>query len=280
MRFAVRLGGILLLVAGLSSCDQTEVAQLESQGLGVRIFAPNALVELYNVWDLIEDNDDDGQPDDGMTWLYCEFIPVPPTAPPVTISPVSVPWKFSIQIDVLRAGGTEFETVSGTPYLDPNSNIAEYDTTVVSGFTPPKVPLTIDDGGTLRTFKFPNPRRLSSANRDVVEAITNPLYEFDPTTYGYLDGLCSVGDPGPSDIAGDEQPFDFDLGKGETLRVQARKSFTAPPEMVDAAGNSLILLEPALAGRMALDGKGINVRGDPSSTNAPGDGVIFFFTSR
>jgi hypothetical protein len=53
---------------------------VEQQTVGVSFRAVNGLAPVniegtYNIWDMIEDNDLDGLPDDGETYLWCEYLP-------------------------------------------------------------------------------------------------------------------------------------------------------------------------------------------------------------
>jgi hypothetical protein len=133
---------------------------VEQQTIGVSLKAVNALAPVpfqgtYNVWDMIEDNDLDGAPDDGQTYLWCEFLPSGTQTGFLT--PVSVPWTYALRISIIRAGQTQAERFcSGTDTpctddrsctelnllgpcevattemaLDSDFNVADYDTTSV-----------------------------------------------------------------------------------------------------------------------------------------------------
>ncbi len=281
MRFATRLVSVLLVAACLVGCDRAQIAQLESQIATISIAVVGTDAELLNVWDLIEDSDLDGVADDpGMVYLFCEAIVLPgsPPPPPRTIS-VEPPWNHSLRISVLRAGSTEFEQLTDDVYLNTSANLTAYDDQVLFGNQVNK-----DDpfGFMGRFFRFSNRRQMSTVNRNVILATSNPLTDLDIGTFGYKKGLCSVStDPGPPSFAGAPQPFTVVLGKGDTLKVEARKALTAPPGLADGFGNPLTLIEPVLVGRLAIDGLNISgLGGDASSDPVVGDGFSFFYSSR
>ena len=102
MRIVARLAVVLLLTAGLAACSKDEILQLESQLATVTFKAASIQAELYNVWDVIEDNDDDGLPDPGTEpFLFCETVPFPMGGQRTMISVVSAPWPHSLRVSVL-----------------------------------------------------------------------------------------------------------------------------------------------------------------------------------
>lgn len=282
MRSARRWGCVVLLVTLAASCDSTPPLQQETQTAAFRILAPGAEVEQVDVWDTFEDNDGDLQPD-GPVFLYCNGIGE-------DIQPISVPWPFSIRVSVVRNGETVRSEVTSSNALDPSYNLAQYDTSVVNNASPSKPPrftgptndVTVDDDGTLRTFRFRNARRLTTVNRDVVYNLLarNPLCQVlnddpDEANCSFLNGVCSQGDPGQATIDGLAQPFTMELGKGDSVRVEVRRSLSGPPLL-----GSLITGQPSLNGAMFVNGNRVNVEGDSTSSNASGDGFVFWYTSR
>jgi hypothetical protein len=258
MRSQWRFVGLLLLLALGGGCDNVAPLQIEEQTYELRVVGTSVgRIPALNVFDLYEDGI-------GERSLFC-VTPVPA----VTLLPTSVPWRYSIQIEILRAGETEPEIITSTAALDPDLNMTDYDTTSVTGALADKDPIVI---GT-RTFRFENPRRLSAANRDVMAATSNPLTQLDPATYVLGAGLCSNANPGLSNIDGAPQPISIVLNKGDTLLVQARKSDTAPP------GVWYLPNEAAIRGVLLLDGSEITVRGNRTSSVATGAGFSFSFTS-
>jgi len=305
MRFAARLAGVLLLTVGLLGCDKAQIAQLQTQVATVTINVVGTDAELFNVWDLIEDTNLDGVPDDGMVYLFCESVPVAPNAPPIMIG-VEPPWHHSVRISILRADSTEFEQLTDDVYLNPDMNLSPYDDQILLGNVVQKPNLTIMVGtGTcstttttscqmdpdcpmgetcrlFRTFRWSNARQLTAVNRNVLLATSNPLTDFDAVTYSYRNGKCSESlDPGPSGFAGAPQPFTFMLGKGDTIKVEARKALAPPAELRDVVGNPLTVIEPVIVGRLQVDGINIgSLGGDSTSGPVAGDGFSFFYSSR
>ena len=280
MRFAARFAGVFLLTSCLVGCDKAQVAQLESQIATISIAVVGTDAELLNVWDLIEDKDLDGVPDDGIVYLFCEtiFQAGTPPPPPRTVS-VEPPWNHSLRISILRADSTEFEQLTDDVYLNTDTNLTPYDPQVLFGNTILK-PNPFPFGGS--SFRFSNARQMTTVNRNVVVATDNPLSTLDPMQFGYKSGLCSVStDPGPASFGGAPQPYTVVLGKGDTIKVEARKAVNPPMGLDDGAGNPLTQIEPVLVGRLAIDGINISgLGGDASSDPVAGDGFSFFYSSR
>jgi hypothetical protein len=280
MRFAARLAGVFLFTACLVGCDKAQVAQLESQMAAISVSVVGTDAELLNVWDLIEDVDLDGLPDDGIVYLFCETIfqsgSPPPPARTISVTP---PWNHSLRISILRADSTEFEQLTDDVYLNTSANLSSYDPQVLFGNTILK-PDPFVFGGS--AFRFTNARQMSTVNRNVVVATSNPLSTLDLNQFGYKNGLCSEAtDPGPSMFGGAPQPFTVVLGKGDTIKVEARKAVNPPQGLTDGAGNPLTLIEPVLVGELVIDGITINgLGGDASSEPVAGDGFSFFYSSR
>lgn len=262
MRTPLRFLGIVLLLALGGGCDTTQPLQIGTQTYQLLITGEpsNAppRVPFYNVYYMVED----GVPD--QVYLFCTN--------PVDLAVESVPWNFSVTVEILRAGETVMEEfVIST---DPGNNLTPYDTLVYTEGIPTQNPITFDTGTQLRTFRFdsPAPRRLAAANEEVMAAVTNPLFELDPGNYGIGMGLCSLGYPGAAGINGLDQPLTIELDKGDTVVVQARKSATAPP------GTWYLEDEPKLSGDLLLNGQPVQVIGD---TQAIGQGtsISFSFTA-
>jgi hypothetical protein len=276
MRAIGRPLGLVLLVTLAGGCDTTQPQQAGEQTLTLTLAAPGAGITTYDVWDLYEDNDGDGIPDDidgdgtGDVFLWCETIP--PGEP--VINPISVPWGFTMQISILRAGEIQPEVLTTAAALNPASNLAQYDTIRRLGETLPKLPIT-EQG---RTFKFDlnAPRRLSAAHRDVVSATSNPLSTLNPGMYDLGNGLCSAGNPGDAKIDNQPQPYSVVFSKGDTVIVEARRGLDAP----EALENEFTR-EPRLDAAIRVDGQRVSVSGgDTTSTEMPGAEISFWFTSK
>jgi hypothetical protein len=181
--------------------------------------------------------------------------------------------NFSVTVEILRAGETVPEVVVSS--LDLDNNLTHYDTFVIDGEPPPLAPVQVQVGNDLRTFRFDSmdPRYLLAAAEEVMRAEINPLSDLFPATYDLGNGLCSTGDPGPTGIDGTPIPLSIEIGKGDTLIVQARKANDLPP------GTWFVTNEPRLKGELLLNGQPVQVRGNTLSGPDPGAGFSFSFTS-
>jgi len=310
MRFAARLAPVVLLAVSLAGCDKAQIAQLQSQTVTVSMTATNTDAWLFNVWDLIDDVNKDNVPDDGMVHLFCESVPVTIGQPPRKI-PVVAPWQYSLRVSVLRADSNEFEQISDDIYLNQFSNLTPYDDQVLFGGNTARkddLPITDTVGSTCSVtmtqacavdadcpgtetcpptthlYRWTNARQMTALHRSVVLATSNPLSDRDLGTYGFRNGLCSVStDPGPASLAGAPGAFTFELGKGETIKVEARKAVGAPQGLIDDSipAGPLTTTEPALSAQFTVDGITVtSVGGNTGSETVPGAGLSFFYSSR
>lgn len=294
MRVLKGLAGLVLLVALLASCDSTPLLEAGQKTAQISFQGASALTRTYNVWDMYEDADGDTLPDDldgdgvGDLYMFCQDVGV--GSQPLT--PASVPWRFAVQVSIIRAGTTVPEVLTQDAALLLDANLADYDTAIQFNLTAPKNPITVNDGMTTRTFRFdndanfgPGPRRLTAANRDVVLALENPLTTINPVTYGQGRGLCSNGDPGPAIVDGGSPPFEVVLGKGDTVIVQARRG-EAPPEMVyvnpdTGVSSPLFSPQPELSSSLVIDGRSAEVNGIVTTAGLTvGSPISYTFTIR
>jgi hypothetical protein len=252
----------VLLLALAAGCETTQPLQIDEETYELQLLCdPNDRLPAYDVWAMTED----GVPE--VVYLFCE------SAGEFEVE--SIPWNFSIEVEILRAGATAPEEVTTSDALDPLTNLTKYDwSEPVYGVTPSKSPITIDDGGNLRTFSFEPIARFSAANELVMMSISNPLSDFDPNTYGLGDGLCSNHYPGPAGIDGMAQPVSLQIRKGDTLIVQARKDVDHPQGFNYLGDN-----QPLIEGQLLLDGQEVTVRGENRSSLDPGAGFSFSFTA-
>lgn len=276
MRLARRLVGLLLFAIVLASCDTAQPEQVDSQTAEITISAVNSSVQMFNVWDVFEDSNQDNVPD-GPSFLWCEQAIVGGNL--VFVGATSVPWNFSVEVSVLRGETGASEVITDVLSLDPEANTALYDTIVILGATGTHSEVVVDDMGTIRRFQFGSGRRLSVANRAVVSATSNPVTDLD-ASYGWGNGLCSLGDPGEPAVDDQLQPYSVSLGKGDTVIVKARKSLLPPQEMFNDSGQLLVSVEPILSGKLFIDGVEITPDGDRQSDVTPGAGIIFSHTVR
>jgi hypothetical protein len=284
----------VLLVALLAACDSTQPLEADQKMAQISFQGASALTRTYNVWDMYEDADGDTLPDDldgdgvGDLYLFCQDIGVGSQA----LTPASVPWRFSVEVSIIRAGTTVPEVLTQEAALLIDANLADYDTAVQFNLTAPKNPITVTDGMATRTFLFDNdasfglgPRRLTAANRDVVLALENPLTTINPVTYGQGRGLCSNGDPGPAVVDGGSPPFEVVLGKGDTIIVEARRGESAP-EMVyvnpdTGVTTSLFSPQPELSGTLVIDGRVAEVNGTVTTAGLTvGSPISYTYTIR
>ncbi len=240
------------LVAATAACTTTQPLSVSQESAEVQIQAV-ALVKIYDTWDYFypdvngqpRDVNGDGSPD---VFLQCQDIRATNSVDPDTTN-VLVPIHYAVEVDRIRSGSSTVEALTDPNYMDLAQSLTPYDDTAVIGKTPtaPLAPIA----GVL----YANPRRLTGANRRVLESPSCP--------YGLL--------LGPANLAGVPPPFTTPLGKGDTIVVKARKSNeTALP----------FLSAPTMSGTVLLGGRVVALTGTTSSTTAPGSGFSFSFTSR
>jgi hypothetical protein len=254
---------LLLVFAG--GCDSIAPLQIEEQSYLLEVIGTGAgYVPVYWVYDVWEEGV-------GETSLFC-ITPTPPNA--TTVRTNSVPWEYSLQIEILRAGEIEKETISDPASLSVTANLTNYDTIAYPGSpVPAQDPIVVGDPPNTRTFLFSNGRRMSAANEQVMRATSNPLSTLDPDTYGLGDGLCSNAYPGPSLLDGGPPPKTIVLNKGDTVIVNARRA--DEPRL----GVYYLPSGAAIRGELTLNGQRVNVIGDYTSDKDPGAGFSFSFTS-
>jgi len=284
MRFASCLAGVVMLLLPLAGCDSTQPTQVEVSLASLEVSAVGSLVVTFDVWDYIIDNDHDGLPDDGVTYLWCEKSPQ-------NLPPRTLPWTFSIAITVIPAGTADRIPMTSDAARSDQYNVALYDNvTELRGGLIPAIPprfnngtppdavdnvVTIDDQN-YRFVQF-SERRNPSVNYDVMHALINPLAEdmgSDPTELG--DGICSVGNPGESRIDDLAFPYTLSLNKGDTLIFEARIADDPPA----GTGLSEVTAPPGLDPSairidMTVDGREVSVLGVSS-----GVAVSFSYTAR
>ncbi len=248
----------LLPIAG--GCDSSQPAQVGQRTLAIDFAANNLAVQTYNVWDLTQDVDGDGQPDNNF--LVCELDTDNNGVPLTTI--VSGPWQYSVQIGVIRAGETTETQLSSTAAASSvTANLTPYDTISGRGRTCPRFPPVPcpDPSG---EFVYTNPQRISSANPLLVN-VTDPQ---NPPRVN-----CPTADLGDPAVDG-RLPFLVTVNRGDTVVVRARKAEDP------ALGFSGVLSNPSLAGRVVLDGQQVTPIGTIASTADLGAGITFSYTVR
>ncbi len=304
-RFGCSLALLALSAVFAPACDTTQPLQLEQQTFSLQMRGVGAVVPVYDVFDMFEDSarcqgdtaircasdadcvgtapcvPADGVADDtdgdgaGDVYLWCKTR----TSTPTTANVISVPFGFTIEVTILRAGTTEREPITSSAAMqDITQNVSDYDTTTLNipGSPPDQPPITSGSS----TYVFNNGRRLTAGTFEVASATYNPLSAAFPATYGLGNGLCSLAFYGPAvfDRSGANQhPLQFVLNKGDTVTVKAIRASTGFPNGVpiaDPAGISMI-------STMSTAGRPVEVTGtiatDPA--NGPNASLAFTFTS-
>jgi hypothetical protein len=273
MRSSWLIAGTFALLALAGGCETTQPLQLTEQSFEFRVEGLGGSVNSYNVWNMWEDTNDNGVQDpDEATYYYCQDLGSE------VRGPSSSPFNYTIQASILRSGSTEWEQVTSGSAQSFDANLSLYDgNSPQLNLTPTKAPITIDDGGQLRTFRFSTEleerRILSSVNRLVVSSTSNPLHDFDPVAYPLGNGLCSAVDPGEARVDNQPLPLSLTLLKGDTLKVELRRG-TVPPPGINYN------VEPRMRMLLLLDGREITVQGENLTTNEPGSGASFTYTFR
>lgn len=366
MRSTRSLAGALVLLVVLGvGCDSDSPLQREEQSLTVVFVASGALLTTFNAYDLIVDNDFDGLPDStcagntsilcsnerpvtgcgangpciSQVFLWCEDNN-PTNLPAVAIlPPSSMPWNYSLEVSILRAGSTTREVLISGVEGNVTNNMTPYNS-ATNGLNPQdKADLTtffcaggVDDGNLCtsdadctagnctnpRRFVFSNPRTLSPADRQVVEADRNPLFDlfgglppFDTCAGGADDGivctsdgdctagictnsapgLCfpSVSFPGLPQVDIPDAPPEgfplFSLGKVSGFTADLRKGETLfikarISDLTISGFGGVIVAEPSLQATLFVDGAQVLVDGSTLSNSTFGTGISFSFTSR
>jgi hypothetical protein len=193
-------------------------------------------------------------------------------------------------ISVIRNGETVKTVVTSSDAMteNPAINLTGYDPAVATALTAHKQDICLDGGnavtscagaGVARRFRFVNSgllrRKLTQGHREVATTTENPLSTANPT-FGLGLGLCSLQDPGPPALDG-QYPFTIDLNKGDTIIVEAERGAAAPPGL-PVSGN--IDNQVSVAASLSIDGKSVTVNGVTGTTNQPGAGLKFTFTTR
>lgn len=266
MRSAWRLAGLLSLVLLVGGCDTTQPLQLNEQTFELEVRGVTAIIASYDVWDMYEDLNLNGQRDDNEPlYLFCK------TKNAQIILSRSVPYSFAIELSVLRADQTEPEVITSDQSFQLASNLTLYDDSDPRyGSTAERDPITLSN----RTFRFINPRLVSAARQEVLAATVNPLYTLAPATYGLGNGLCSRAYPGDARIDNQLQPTPITLNKGDTLLVKLRRGDTAPLGLALLPNG-----EPAIRATLLLNGRAVVVRGETLTSKVPGDEISFSYTA-
>jgi hypothetical protein len=238
MRKTWCLIGLLSLLVTAASCDSKQPVQAGEQLFSIEVQS-TALVNVYNVYDEWLDTPPlDGVPDTPTGDVHCD--------PSGDFLIAIVPWNYSAEVAIIRAGETEEELIATTRQTpEPYSNL-----TVYGEGTQGPAPNLPPDGNTY----FLNPRRLLQSDRFVFEECFGNTQTEDPN------------------ILGEFPRFDVVMDQGDTVVFRARKSPQAP------FGSAGYESEPGLGATVFLDGATVTPSGRTSSTPGSGTGFSFAFT--
>ena len=324
MQFLKGLGGLVLLLVLAPACDSTQPTVVGLRGLTIEITSVNALMDTFFLYEIHEDLNSNGMADDGAVGLWCERIekrtgrvgqlPTPPR-----IIPDSVPWGYSLEIRILRAGARESVRLSEVFSLTEFANRSPYHPAApLTGTAIPDIGVCSDDnsiiclddsecGGTCdasimeggKTYVFDDIARVSAANEFIMATVSNPISASNPLMYGFGDGLCSESFPGPVEINGLAPPYVLEY----VLRQVGGVETVLPPTVAPQTGDELImgleagdtitvsarrakfatfsvLTEPVLTARVRVENRVVNVQGSATSGSEQGGGFSFSFTAQ
>ena len=281
---ATRTVAVCAVVAGVvfsASCDTTQPASLGIRSFELEVeFLPSGLdFDNYAIFEMFRDNDDDNVPDDvnndGMedTWLWCVTTGIGEQQ-----LPTSIPWGYDVEVFLIRAGETASTLLTDSSSSNGLDNLSNYDEAEPIQAAVTQLPITVDVMGVQTTYKFRNGFVGSPFRREVMEAISNPLSDLDPTTFGLGAGLCSNFNPGPPTL-GDtvitddaaNLVFGQEINTGDTIIVQVRGADTT---MIDPA---VLVTSPRLPRPRAqarLDG--VDVTGTATGDTDGADPTVGF----
>lgn len=318
------LAGLLLLAGVTTSCDTTQPLQVDRQtvelrfsGSGApRVEGNSAGIQSFDTWFYFEDGDLDlttDDPIDDAEYLWCEDISPRDTH----VSPSSVPWSYTLQISVIRAGERTATVVSSPPALvgGPSVNLTAYDGANVNDVRfSTKDPVCLDATGdpstecTVCEFNQFRPCGKDSQCLDlneglcvVSDAVTR-MFRFTDNTERKLsratrvvaqaldsplvDAVPAFGIPGQGrcslqdpgpTVIDGESTFTLEINKGDTIIVEARRGDDAPPGL---PVNGSVSDKVKLNATFRVDGRISNVSGNDVTDSSPGAGMKFTFTSR
>jgi hypothetical protein len=183
---------VLVALVALPSCKTTQPTQGAKPSI-VLSFSARALLDTYNCWDVSGTN----APPSGV---YCEQVFESGAA---KLSSRVLPWPYDLEISVIPSGQTAEQVIAssidGTGNVPPGfptfGNLTDYDT-IES--TAPSAPAHPDS-----SLTYSNPRQVSQGNR----------------TFGLFAGFRY---PEPN-VLGQSPAFTFEVNKGDTIIVRARK---------------------------------------------------------
>lgn len=241
MKRMIGLAALGLVFVTAVSCDTEQPTAQGARTAGIQFVARAPVANMQDLWDRYRDLNNNGQLDSGEPFrgVLCEPIglEVPEDAP--------VPWTFSVEISVIRAGTvTPILVTAPVARADFRSTTVD-DQRVILGVTPE---LPAFDG-----FVHVNPRRVFDGNLTALAGCYGAVVE-------------------EANIAGEDSPFLVDLAPGDTIIVKAGKN-PAPP--VPIFGEEGLFF----TGVITLDGRTIVPDGVIDTRDADGR-LSFSYTVR
>jgi len=253
MRRSGLVAALLVALALASGCDTKQPLRAGSSTVSVSFRATANQAARWYVYELWDDVDGDGTPDERRTSFPTAFcVPQPGAA---VSGPV--PWPFAAEVAVLRAGETTPEVVATTfGGVSSFANLTAYSRDY--GPTPPARPPS-------GNIYFVNPVSVTSASYEYITGEGSDCGNFPP------DQLL------PVNLFGASPPeIDLVLERGDTLIVRARKQDSSSM----AFFGPTFLSEPTLSANLLLDGREAPEAIGSLDTEAgvPGAGLAFSFT--
>ena len=238
------------LILAAVSCQSTQPTG-DSAATASISFEARGRVDTLDCWEVWFDTDDDGAPDFDTNSKFCQ---------PVQKDIRVIPWRYSLEISVLRAGATQPELVASSvvPFdsVPDFISMTDYDHAIGVGGTkaaePPvyyKRSSTLSDGDSAQQVGSGSPVYLASINLDL--------------------GQPNVLQQTPS--------YNLTLNRGDTVIVAARK------EKLGDAPAYLPTDQPPdinLHAILVVAGEQVQVNGTSTSPDDDGTGVSFSFTRR
>lgn len=226
-------------------CDSTQPDQVSSSPATLSL-AAFAKVDNNDCWEIWEDTNDDGVPDQNDNFVLCA-----PVGDETKVTR-SVPWRYSIVVSLLKAGETTAEVIGTSVGL--GDGVPDFVSMTPYDQTPATVGASRPPEG---VFYFVNPIRCSNGS------------EYWLTANGYNLGVPNVLEQIPT--------YEFNMNPGDTVIVQARKQPQA-----EGPGYLPTDEDPELhiSGTLTLGGVEVQLQGQSVSSNDDKSGVSFSYTRR
>ena len=241
------LAGAVVSLLLASSCDTTQPLDAGQQTFSITMEA-FADTEAFDIWDVLVDTTipPDGVPDVEADFKRC----VVSTSSSAGSAPV--PWNYSAEISVVRAGSTTEEVVeSSVDGPRPFSSLTPYDDTLLDNTDEQPLP-PFEEG----SLFFVNGRTVTTGNRDFIESCA---------------GIAlSVSEP---NVLGQPGAFNIVLNPGDTIIVRARKQLVTRSEVGGLFRNGA-----ELSSGTSLDGRAVLPKGTLDTDDEDGSGLSYSFT--